>query len=368
MPRPLHRHPVSRTALAKSALIERIRQGEFKPGERIPPERALSGELGISRVLVGNMLRELARDGWLWRRMGSGTYVSENVPTPKTGIQRLGLVASNRGNPIAQRLLEGLHRSGGGEGCDVTVKDAHGDPREEQRAVRGLLDSGVQGLVVVTCFPYDSSDGLAFYEEVRRRAPIVLCDCEIPGDIPSVSTDNVRSGDLAGGYLARACSLEARFWILRGAHPFSSEINRVAGCDRRLRACGATRVRTLVLPPGPAVQKQTLVEALVEEVPGGVFLTSEVLLPPFFEALDASGRSRTGITLCCCDDFHSWASLYRVAHIEQPVREMATEALRELSIQARTPNGVVRHVCLAPRLVDVAATPGREACTPLVIG
>jgi GntR family transcriptional regulator len=46
-------------------------------GEAIPSERRLSADLGVSRLTVRAALDELAREGYLVRRRGSGTFVSE---------------------------------------------------------------------------------------------------------------------------------------------------------------------------------------------------------------------------------------------------------------------------------------------------
>ena len=46
-------------------------------GEAIPSERQLSADLGVSRLTVRAALDELVRDGYLIRRRGSGTFVSE---------------------------------------------------------------------------------------------------------------------------------------------------------------------------------------------------------------------------------------------------------------------------------------------------
>ena len=46
-------------------------------GEAIPSERQLSVDLGVSRLTVRAALDELAREGYLVRRRGSGTFVSE---------------------------------------------------------------------------------------------------------------------------------------------------------------------------------------------------------------------------------------------------------------------------------------------------
>ncbi|MGH3071682.1 MAG: GntR family transcriptional regulator [Gaiellaceae bacterium] len=46
-------------------------------GQAIPSERQLSQDFGVSRLTVRAAIDELAREGYLVRRRGSGTYVSE---------------------------------------------------------------------------------------------------------------------------------------------------------------------------------------------------------------------------------------------------------------------------------------------------
>jgi GntR family transcriptional regulator len=53
-------------------LIERL-----EVGDAIPSERQLSSELGVSRLTVRAALDELVREGYLLRRRGAGTFVSE---------------------------------------------------------------------------------------------------------------------------------------------------------------------------------------------------------------------------------------------------------------------------------------------------
>lgn len=53
-----------------------IRNGEFQPGDRLPPERDLAELLGVSRPTVREALQALTLLGILDRRRGSGTYVS----------------------------------------------------------------------------------------------------------------------------------------------------------------------------------------------------------------------------------------------------------------------------------------------------
>src|SRR4029450_13313350 len=65
------------------ALIER---GELKPGDRLPPERELAVQLGVSRPSVRAGLRSLAAIGVLQTRHGAGTVITD--APPPAGVAR----------------------------------------------------------------------------------------------------------------------------------------------------------------------------------------------------------------------------------------------------------------------------------------
>src|SRR6267378_2304603 len=57
-----------------------IQDGKLRPGDRLPPERELSKQLGISRASLRAGLRSLAAMGVLAPRHGSGTYIADGPP------------------------------------------------------------------------------------------------------------------------------------------------------------------------------------------------------------------------------------------------------------------------------------------------
>ena len=69
-----------------SATVDRLRSlidsGELAPGSRLPAERVLCEELGISRGSLRQALRVLASIGYVQIRAGSGTYVREHQDQP----------------------------------------------------------------------------------------------------------------------------------------------------------------------------------------------------------------------------------------------------------------------------------------------
>lgn len=74
------------TSPAYEAVVDRVRRalalGVLLPGDRLPSERTLAEELGVSRVTVREALRILQGEGLLITRRGSGgTVVSETIHT-----------------------------------------------------------------------------------------------------------------------------------------------------------------------------------------------------------------------------------------------------------------------------------------------
>jgi GntR family transcriptional repressor for pyruvate dehydrogenase complex len=75
---PLHR--TSAPAEVIETLQQSIRSGVYKPGERLPSERALSDELDVSRPTIREAIHALTALGILESRRGSGIYVAAPVP------------------------------------------------------------------------------------------------------------------------------------------------------------------------------------------------------------------------------------------------------------------------------------------------
>ena len=62
----------------KDLLIERLIGGYWKPGDLLPSEFQLAGELGVSQGTVRKALDEMTAGNLLVRRQGRGTYVAEH--------------------------------------------------------------------------------------------------------------------------------------------------------------------------------------------------------------------------------------------------------------------------------------------------
>ena len=94
-------------------VVEQIRaligSGQLRPGDRLPAERELCKQLGISRPSLRAGLRMLVAHGVLRARHGSGTYVADGPPSLDS--EQLSLLAALHGFTFdqmfeARRVLE----------------------------------------------------------------------------------------------------------------------------------------------------------------------------------------------------------------------------------------------------------------------
>jgi len=61
---------------AATKIAEFIRASGLRPGDRLPTERALGAQLGVSRTVVREAIKVLAATGLVRARQGSGLYVA----------------------------------------------------------------------------------------------------------------------------------------------------------------------------------------------------------------------------------------------------------------------------------------------------
>jgi GntR family transcriptional regulator, transcriptional repressor for pyruvate dehydrogenase complex len=106
-------------APAAGQVVEHVRRliekGDLKPGDRLPPERDLATEIGVSRPSLRSGLRTLQAMGVIQSRQGAGTFIAEGPP-------RLG------GGPLS--FLAALH----------------GFTRDEMFEARRVLEVAAAGL------------------------------------------------------------------------------------------------------------------------------------------------------------------------------------------------------------------------------
>jgi DNA-binding FadR family transcriptional regulator len=61
----------------RDTIQHKLQSGEWRAGDRLPTERALSEQFGISRTTVRKVFQEMKAQGLISQTVGSGTYVTD---------------------------------------------------------------------------------------------------------------------------------------------------------------------------------------------------------------------------------------------------------------------------------------------------
>ncbi len=88
-------------------ILAKIDAGEWAPGTMVPTEAELSRQFGCSRITITNALRELVKDGRIYRIQGKGSFVSERVGQEsvyvQSGLYRYGVTLDDVSIPGEHR-------------------------------------------------------------------------------------------------------------------------------------------------------------------------------------------------------------------------------------------------------------------------
>lgn len=134
--------PVQLYELIRDRLIEQIRGGQWRPGDRLPPERDLARAFEVSRPSLREALGALEVGGVLETHRGSGSYVTAEAVT-----RAIGMSASDRNGTVdisPSALLE--------------VRLALEPAIASLAAVRGGSDATAERLLSVMQGAVDASD------------------------------------------------------------------------------------------------------------------------------------------------------------------------------------------------------------------
>ncbi|WP_418317480.1 FadR/GntR family transcriptional regulator [Piscinibacter sakaiensis] len=70
----------------KRSILDKLAEQTWRPGQRLPTERALGEQFGISRSAVRRVLQELKQQRLITQTVGSGTYVAEPEQPAPAGV------------------------------------------------------------------------------------------------------------------------------------------------------------------------------------------------------------------------------------------------------------------------------------------
>jgi GntR family transcriptional regulator of arabinose operon len=193
---------------------ELINSRQLQEDDKIPTEKEVLEQFNVSRITVANAMNELAREGWIYRIPGRGTYV-KGIPEnyiPKAAVNtapfsvsihsarpKIGLIFPFVEDFFAIRLIRGITSALEDSGFTLLMMFTFNSKEREKEMIRDLKDK-VQGLII---FPVDAE---VYNEEIislkMTNYPFVLIDRYLPGvETNAVYSDSALAAKLAVDHL-----------------------------------------------------------------------------------------------------------------------------------------------------------------------
>ena len=141
-------------------LQERIRCGQIRPGERLPAEKALAEEFGVSRITIQKAMGMLVQDGYIVRRPGRGSFASLDAgkAEQKAGergadggemSRMIGLVMEEFSASFGIEMLKAIEEEAEKKGYHLCIKRSCGDQLREKKMLESLMQMKVAGMIVM---------------------------------------------------------------------------------------------------------------------------------------------------------------------------------------------------------------------------
>lgn len=232
----------------KADLLDRISEGKFQPGDRLPPEPVLAEQYGVSRMTANKAILELVAEGWLERSRRRGTFVAE---ASELSLRDLHPVLLTEGSvpTLENDYLQGIFWPLQHDLADHKVRLGVAKLDRPNLAVQ-LQEIDANPLVVVGPSLTMQNQLLEF---ARSRAPIVAIGTSRSGyAISTVDSDNLMGAALAVHHLVALQHKEIGFVGL-----FPDESNTIDRCRGFQIAMAANG---LAVPEGNIIVARALLD------------------------------------------------------------------------------------------------------------
>lgn len=131
------------------AILARIEEGFWKPGQQIFSERQLSNLFSVSRVTVKHAISQLVGEGYLTYIKGrTGTFVCERKDEGETLRKPFIAIALDNHTPaFASYLLEGIHDALWEKNYHTLYCNTHFGDRQIVEKLESFIKEGAKGLI-----------------------------------------------------------------------------------------------------------------------------------------------------------------------------------------------------------------------------
>lgn len=315
--------------------------GEYQPGDKLPPLRELAKEFNTSTYSVHSCMKRLQKKGLLTLRHGSGAYLSKKIDRAANTLCNIAAFVGPDQIGHLSLALMGAQQMAISQGFSVTLRKR--DYCDFYSPELSLLQSIGDVVGIILFGQYDSHE-----LELPGLFPVVGIEMSttLDGRVSHVSLDPVVAAELAVKYFLKLGKEKIRILYLDKAPAFRFR----AECFRFLwSAHGETEIEPYDLTQSGVVCENDKPET------GLLFCSGSYCERCIVDYRRKTGREMTkdfdvlsidGESLIC-------QANSSVSTITVDWRAVGEVACREIIRRLESPHAEARHIYLIPKIVEV---------------
>lgn len=304
----------------------------------MPTIREVARLAGVSVATVSKALNRSGKvSPTLQERVASAARTLGYAPhasarSLRSGATRtLGLLVADIANPYFLRLVESVERLASTAGYSVILCNSGEDPEREERNLRVLLSQRADGAILIPTRIGWSGRAAALSE---LPVPTILVDRRLDGlDVDSVTTNNIRVGELAGSHLLTRG--HRRVGVIMGSPEHQIARHRLEGFRQAFASQGVSLDERLIeknnfdVTAGHAAALRLLRS---RDRPTAIFATNNHLALGLLRAIADEGLKVPDEISVIAVDQLPWSGLMRASLtvVTQPSEDIAEAAVSTL--------------------------------------
>lgn len=249
------------------------------PHTRIMSRNALCRKYQVTRTTVDRTIKELLKEGYLYAKVGSGTYVQDRLLYKDT-ISSWGVIFPNIAKEVYPDILSGIEAFASGHNRNVIICSSDNDAEKEYDNIVRLLKSDVKGFIII---PYisDHIDYRTYHLLKAQQVPYVFCNRQVGG----IQTPFVGNNGFYGGFLAtkRLIATGAKRIAYISEQRYAPSIERYSGYCAGLETSGIALDERLVRLSFEDMRE--VEEIIAAERPEAIFAFNDTIASKVFTAL-----------------------------------------------------------------------------------
>jgi len=188
----------------KNEIKQWILDNKYPIGSKIPSESKIQEKYEVSRHTVRQAISVLVHDGYLQKKQGAGTFVSNHFTNgPANTTKTIGVITTYVSDYIFPSIIRGIESELSQKQYSLMLSSTHNNVEKEKMSLETMLQQNVDGLIIEPTKSSYLNPNLNYYLQIlQKKVPLLMFHAKYEElDIPVVAMDDVQAGKIATDYL-----------------------------------------------------------------------------------------------------------------------------------------------------------------------